>query len=85
MTYHLEKAAPGMIVMGMALEVLVKIVDPVGEDGYLDFRGTGIAFASCVFLDDLCFLFCCKRNKNSLLKIRLMLRKRWRIDDPSKR
>ena len=60
-TYHLQKSAPGVIVLGVALEVLVKIVDPVGKDGDLDLGRACVSLMDGVLVDD-CLLFFLKHD-----------------------
>ena len=54
---HLKESATAVVVVGVSLKVLVERVDSVGKNRDLYLRGSGIAFASCVFSDD-CLLFC---------------------------
>src|SRR6186997_5559 len=47
---HHQEAAPAMIVLGVALEMLGQGLDAVGEDGDLDFGRTRIVLAAAMFL-----------------------------------
>src|ERR1044071_1149444 len=46
-----QKAATAMVVLRMALEVLGQVVDALREDRDLDFRRTGVARTTGMFLD----------------------------------
>jgi hypothetical protein len=59
LTYHLEKTSSGVMILLMNLEMLVKLINPVGKNGYLYFRGTGIARMGSILFDDLLFDFLC--------------------------
>ena len=52
LTYHLQQAAAGMVVLRMLLQVLGQLLDARGQDCYLYLRGTGIGFVSSVCLND---------------------------------
>ena len=54
---HLKESATAVVVVGVSLKVLVERVDSVSKNRDLYLRGSGIAFASCVFSDN-CLLFC---------------------------
>src|SRR6185312_10648076 len=41
-----------MIVLGVALEMLGKVVDALGQNRDLDFGRAGVALATCMFLDE---------------------------------
>ena len=63
LTYHLEQASSGVVVLLVDLQVLVQIVDPGGQDGDLDFRRTGVSFFGCVLRVemDIGLLFSCDK------------------------
>ena len=42
------------MVLFMNLEMLGEVVDSLGENGDLNFRGTCVALMACILLDDLC-------------------------------
>ena len=50
---HLEKAAAGMVVLLVELQVLVQVVDPVRQQRDLHFGRTGVALAAGIGLHDL--------------------------------
>src|SRR5690606_6611842 len=49
---HHEQAATAVVVLLVGLEVLGELGDAGGEQGDLDFRGTGVVGAALVFFDD---------------------------------
>src|SRR5918995_1976996 len=49
---HLQEATPGMVVLGVGLEVVGEVVDALGQDGDLDLRRAGIAGFVRMFLDE---------------------------------
>ena len=55
---HLEKAATGGVILGVAFEVFGKIRDPLGEGGYLDIGATGVLLMQPECCDFCCF--CCR-------------------------
>ena len=50
---HLEQAAAGVVILGVGLEMAGEIVDAGGQQGDLDFRGSGIGGGALVILEDL--------------------------------
>ena len=46
-----------MVILAVGLEVILQLVDVGGQQGYLHFRGTGVAFSLLVFVNDLRFFF----------------------------
>ena len=46
-----------MVVLGVALEVLGQVPDPLGQDRDLNFRRTGVAFGAGVILDEFLAAF----------------------------
>ncbi len=50
---HFEKAAVGMAVFRISLEVDIELIDTVGEKRYLNLRGTGIALVNGIIGNDL--------------------------------
>ena len=55
MTNHLKKAASGMMVLLVGLQVLGKVVNSLGENSDLYFGRTCVAFVESVLLDDCGF------------------------------
>ena len=51
-TYHLEQTTTRVVVLLVELEVLVQVVDALGEQCNLDFGGTGVTLVTGIFLDD---------------------------------
>src|SRR5262247_304697 len=49
---ELQEAAPGVMVLGVGLEVLVQIGKPVRQEGDLDFGGTGVGGMDPILPDD---------------------------------
>src|SRR5690242_1691385 len=47
-----QQTAARMVVLRMGLEMLGEILDPLGEDRDLDFRGAGVALGATMFLDE---------------------------------
>ena len=66
MTNHLKKTATGMMILVVLFEMLVKVIDPVSKDSYLDLRGSCVAFLDSVFFDNFLFFLFCKHNKKLL-------------------
>ena len=42
------------MILLVGTEVLGEVVDSLGENGDLNFRGTRVALMACILLDDLC-------------------------------
>ena len=53
MTDHLKKTAAAVVVLVVCLQMLVQIVDAVGQNCDLNLGRTGVAFMGLVLLDDL--------------------------------
>ena len=49
---QLEQAAPGVVILGVGLEVLGQVVDALGEHGHLDLGRAGVVGVSLVLLDE---------------------------------
>ena len=60
LAYHLKKTSARMIILRVCLEVLLKIVDPVGKDGDLYLGRTGIARMRGEFGNKLLLFFACE-------------------------
>ena len=52
LTDHLVQAPAAVVVVGVYLQVLGELIDPLGEDGDLNLGGTGVGFVGAVGLDD---------------------------------
>lgn len=52
---HLEQPSTAVMVLGVLSKVVGQIVDPLGQHGNLDARGTGVALVSTELLDRRCF------------------------------
>ena len=65
LTYHLKKAASGMVVVLVLLEMLGEVVDSLGENGDLDFGRTCVTLVKSVLLDNG-FFFCFQHVKTPL-------------------
>ena len=59
MTNHLQKAATGMMILLVLLQMLGEINDASGQNCNLNLRGTSVTLMNCVLLNDflLCFLW----------------------------
>ena len=68
LTDHLQKAASGVVVVLVLLEMLGKVVDSLGENSDLDFGRTCVALVESVLLDNG-FFFCFQCVKTPLNKI----------------
>ena len=44
LSYHLQQASSGVMILVVLLEVLVEVIDPVSKDSNLNFWGTSVAF-----------------------------------------
>ena len=54
LAHHLEKTTPGCVVFAVDTQVPTQMNDPLGEESYLDFRGTSVPFVeSILFNNDL--------------------------------
>ena len=70
LTDHFEKAAAGMVVLLVDLEVFGELVDALGENGDLNLRRTGVGLMGAVCLDNCLFLFVCDHSlKNRSFQI----------------
>ena len=67
LTDHLEKAASGVVVVLVLLQVLGEVVDSLGEDRDLHFGRTGVALVNGVLFDDG-FFFCFQHSETPLEK-----------------
>ena len=56
-TNHLQQTPAGVVVMGMHLEVLLQIVDALGENSDLHFGRTGVGFMEPVGGNDFVLFF----------------------------
>ncbi len=56
MADHLQQTATGMMIFLVILQMLGQLVDPVGQNGDLNFRRTCVPFMATVFENDLLFL-----------------------------
>src|SRR5262249_2020248 len=63
--HKLEQAAPGMVVLDVALEMLGQAVDALSNDCHLHFRRTGIAGLGRIGLDDFRLAFGRDRHRVS--------------------
>ena len=55
LVYHADQTAAGVVVMLVRLEVPLQLLNIRGQQCYLYFRGTGVAFTYLVLFYDLCF------------------------------
>jgi hypothetical protein len=53
LTHQLEQTSAGAFIVLVLVQVLNQPIDAVGEQGYLNFRGTRVLFADPVILDNL--------------------------------
>src|SRR5258708_40210261 len=60
---QLQEAATGMIVLLVGPEVSGEIGDPLGENGHLDFGGTGVARRTGVRIDQFGLAYGCDRHR----------------------
>ena len=60
---HHQEAAPAMIVLGVALEMLGLRLDAAGQDCDLNFRRTGVALVAGMFLDNFLLAFRGNRHR----------------------
>ena len=49
---QLQEPAAGMVVLGVGLEMFGQVVDALGEDRDLNFRGAGVCFVLLVVADE---------------------------------
>src|SRR5581483_1528155 len=67
LAHQLEQPAPRMVVLGMRLEVIGQIGDPLGQDRDLDLRRTGISRLGRIFLNELLLAHSANRHQLILL------------------
>src|SRR5690349_10811528 len=58
-----QKAAPAVVVLGVALEMLGQVGDAFGEDRDLDLGRTGVALALAMLLDERLLALRCNRHR----------------------
>src|SRR5688572_4958414 len=63
LVHHHQQAAAAMVVLRVALEVLGQVVDALREDRHLDFRRSGVARTTTVFLDERILALCSNRHR----------------------
>ena len=63
LTNHHQQAATAVIVVLMHTQVIGQLIDAGSQDGNLNLGGTGIAFVSSVFQDNLGLLFLLNHGK----------------------
>ena len=51
--HHAQQAAPGVVVLGVCLEVFGEVGDPPRQKRHLDLGGPGVPFMGLVLSDDL--------------------------------
>lgn len=56
MSDEFDEAAPAGVVLPVSPQVVRQLGDPVGEECYLNLRGTGVGVIPAVFLDQNRFL-----------------------------
>ena len=56
-TYHLQKPAAGVMILLVDLDVLGKLVDPLGEDSDLYLGRARVLIVLTVSFDNCCFFF----------------------------
>jgi hypothetical protein len=61
LTNEEKKATTRVVVVLVLLEVLGEVLDALGEQCNLNFRGSGVAGVGCVLVDD-CFLDICRKS-----------------------
>src|SRR5207244_6069966 len=66
-----HESAPGMMVLGVGLEVLRQIPDPLAQNGDLDLRRSGVRLMSPNPGDDVCLLRLAERHPLYLLALSL--------------
>src|SRR5690606_24244243 len=54
---ELEQTAAGMMILRVGLEMFGEIVDPIAQDGDLDFRGAGVRLMRAIAADDVGLAF----------------------------
>jgi hypothetical protein len=52
LTYHLEQASSRMEVLVVLFEMLVKVIDSVSKDSYLNLRGSCVAFLDGILFNN---------------------------------
>src|SRR5690606_24678805 len=65
---HADQTTTAVVVFAVGLEVTLQLVDVGGQQGYLHFRRTGIAFSLLVLVYDLGFFFNAQCHGNGLLE-----------------
>src|SRR3970040_964739 len=66
---ELQQSAAGRVVLGMGLEMFRQVCDPLGDEGDLNFWGTGVRILLLEILDQLGLLLF-RHHKTSLLKVK---------------
>ena len=59
MTNHLEQTATAVVVLLVCLQMLGQILDPIGQDRNLYFRGACVTLVDGILLNNRLFFFCC--------------------------
>ena len=58
LTYHLQQASSGVMILLVNLQMLGEVIDPLGEDSDLNLGRTGVGVVSSVSFDNSClFVF----------------------------
>jgi hypothetical protein len=52
---HRQQSTAGMMVLAMRLEMILKLLDALAEDGYLNFRRTDVGFVNSILRNYLLF------------------------------
>src|SRR5262249_47519316 len=65
LAHHLEQAATRVVVLLVRLEMLGQAIDPLGQDGDLDFRRAGVVAFGGVVFDDLGFRLDGQRHRDA--------------------
>ena len=56
-TYHFQQTASAVMVLVIPFQMLVEIIDTLGQNGNLYLGRTGVSLMRCICLDDLLFFF----------------------------
>jgi hypothetical protein len=56
LTHQLDQTPPGVMVLGVDLEVVREVIDPLAQDSHLHLGGAGVHVMQPVPVDDFLFL-----------------------------
>jgi hypothetical protein len=74
LTNEFQKPPAGMVILLMDLKMICEIVDPVAEDGHLNFRRPGVALMKLETIDNVFFCVSLQNHFGYLLCFQLRVR-----------